>query len=155
MRLLSLVILGLLSAGQTHAQEFTTPLDVVGTLYDSYFLGAPPQDIAPYFSDDLTDRLNGQEIGVAQFIATGLDPITGHLDWKPHSFSIALIDQQPEFAQIAVSFKDAGVPTRIVLDVVLEQDNGWQIDHIAGKAGEATWCTNAIISMARPSPGAQ
>ncbi len=132
------------------AQEFTTPMDVVSTLYGTYFLNVPITDIAPYFSDELTDRLGGTTVGHDQFRAAGIDPLTGRLDWEPRSFKLDIVKQTDDTAEIKASFQDGATAVTVTYELVREHLHGWQIDHIAGTAGDKTWCTDAIVSMADP-----
>lgn len=132
------------------AQEFTSPLDVVSTLYGTYFLNVPVRDISPYFSDELTEKLGDTVIGHDQFRMAGFDPLTGRLDWEPRGFQISLLHETGETAQVEATFQDGQTTISVTFDLVHEHPNGWQIDHIAGKAGERTWCTNAFVSMAAP-----
>lgn len=150
MRSCLLALLALTVPNLSQAQEFSTPLDVVGTLYGTYFLNVPLTDISPYFSDRLTERLNGKTVGHKEFSAAGIDPLTGRLNWDPRDFKLALLNQTADTAKVAASFNDGPTGISVTFDLVREDMHGWQIDHIAGEAGDQTWCTNSIVSMADP-----
>ncbi len=150
MRSCLLALLALSVPSLSQAQEFTTPMDVVSTLYGTYFLNVPLTDISPYFSDELTDRLGGTTIGHDQFRAAGIDPLTGRLNWDPRGFKLALVEQTADAAEIKASFQDGLTTISVTFDLVREHMHGWQIDHISGEAGDQTWCTNSIVSMADP-----
>jgi hypothetical protein len=150
MRSCLLAVLAFAAPGFALAQEFSSPLDVVSTLYGTYFLNVPVRDITPYFSDELTERLGGTIIGHEQFRLAGFDPLTGRLDWDPRSFKLSLLNQALNTAQVRASFQDGTTTISVTYDLVREDPHGWQIDHIAGEAGELTWCSNSIVSMAAP-----
>jgi hypothetical protein len=62
-------------------QQFTSPSDLVNTLYSSYFDGVEIDDFAPYLSVNLTRKMAGR-VGMTQFSALGFDPIVA----DPHGF---------------------------------------------------------------------
>lgn len=128
------------------AQQFTSPIDLVETLYSSYFSRLTIEDFDPYLSDALTDRMNGK-VGVSEFEVLGFDPIVGDADWEPRNFRTELIQQDIKQARVHVGFLSHSVPISITLNLVIEPLNGWQIDHIAGVAGSKTWCTNDIVAL--------
>jgi hypothetical protein len=150
MRRFLLAVFAFAAPGLALAQEFTSPLDVVSTLYGTYFLNVPMRDITPYFSDDLTERLGGTIVGHEQFRHAGFDPLTGRLDWAPRGFKLSLLNQAQNTAQVRADFQDGSNAISVTYDLVREEPHGWQIDHIAGKAGDLTWCSNSILSMATP-----
>ena len=127
-------------------QQFSSPADLVDTLYDSYFSGVVIDDFAPYFSDGLTRQMDGR-VGMSEFEALGFDPIVGDPQWAPRNFRITAQDQTRDTAQVEVSFDTRNVPVSLKMTLVREPAHGWQIDHIAGKAGTHTWCTNDIIAL--------
>jgi hypothetical protein len=150
MRSCLLALMASFMPGLVSAQEFTSPLDVVSTLYNTYFLNVPLRDIRPYFSDRLTERLENAVVGRNEFREAGFDPLTGRLHWQPQGFKLDLISEAPTSAKVRASFKDEASSTEIVFDLVREDKHGWQIDHIEGSSGEQSWCTNSIVSMANP-----
>lgn len=133
-------------ASPAAAQQFTSPIDLVETLYDSYFSGLPIDDFDPYLSTDLTSQMAGK-VGVAEFAVLGFDPIVGEPDWDPRNFTAKLLELEGDKARVEVRFISRGMPVAVTLTLILEQVHGWQIDHIAGLAGERTWCTNDIVAL--------
>lgn len=147
MRRLFLALMVSLTPGPVFAQAFTSPLDVVSTLYGTYFLNVPLSDIRPYFSDKLTEQLGGALVGREQFKAAGIDPLTGRLDWQPRGFDLSVLGQASDTAKVQARFQDGVATTAVTFDLIREKPHGWQIDHIAGTSGDRSWCTNAIVSM--------
>ena len=137
-------------ASTAEAQQFASPIDLVETLYSSYFSGLVIDDFAPYLSDRLTAQMDGK-VGVSEFEVLGFDPIVGHADWEPRNFEAELLEQGEHEAQAKVGFISHNVQISITLTLILEPLHGWQIDHIAGVAGNKTWCTNDIIAL-KPLP---
>jgi hypothetical protein len=150
MRSCLLVFLAVFSPSLSQAQEFSSPLDVVGTLYGTYFLNIPVTDISPYFSERLTARLGGTIIGHDQFRQAGFDPLTGQLDWDPRGFDLSIVSQTANTAQVQAKFTDSNAPILVTFDLVKEDRYGWQIDHLVGVSDDQTWCSNAIIALAQP-----
>lgn len=144
------VFLAVMTPGLSQAQEFSSPLDVVSTLYGTYFLNVPLTDIRPYFSDRLTTRLGGTIVGNEQFSKAGLDPLTGQLEWDPRGFDLSIVWQTGDKAKVQAKFIDSTEPIVVTFLLVKEDLHGWQIDHLEGRSGEQTWCTNTIVSMAQP-----
>lgn len=130
----------------TSAQQFNSPLDLVETLYGSYFDGVAIDDLSPYLSNDLTRQMDGS-VGVSQFQALGFDPIVSDPNWSPRGFQAVTVQQTEENSQVQVDFETSGVPVSIKITLVREPVHGWQIDHLAGSAGGRTWCTNDIIAL--------
>lgn len=137
---------GIAAVSGALAQQFDTPLDLVETLYGSYFDALPIADFAPYFSDDLTRQLAGT-VGVSEFEALGFDPIVSDPNWEPRDFSTVTLLETHDRAQVLVGFETRRTPVSIKISLVREPLHGWQIDHIAGSAGDRTWCTNTIIAL--------
>lgn len=132
-------------------QQFESPTDLVETLYNSYFDDLPIDDLAPYLSDDLTRQMSGK-VGMSEFKMLGFDPIVGDPNWEPRNFRTELASKSADNAEVKVSFTTKRTPVSITIDLVREPRHGWQIDHIAGRAGERTWCTNDIVAL-RPANG--
>ena len=137
-------------ATPTHAQQFTSPADLVETLYNSYFTGLQIDDFDPYLSDDLTRQMSGK-VGMSEFEALGFDPIVGVEDWAPRKFEIVPLESTVDQARISVRFESHGLLVSVTLTLIREPAHGWQIDHIAGLAGDRSWCTNTIIAL-KPAP---
>lgn len=146
MRAFFLVLAYFVIATPTHAQQFTSPSDLVETLYNSYFSGLQIDDFDPYLSDDLTQQMSGK-VGMSEFDALGFDPIVGVKDWAPRHFEIVPLEATLDKARITVRFESHGLPVSVTLTLIREPAHGWQIDHIAGVAGDRTWCTNTIIAL--------
>lgn len=139
----------LLMAFPVDAQQFSTPIDLVETLYNSYFIGMAIDDFAPYLSDDLTRQIDGK-VGTAEFRVLGFDPIVGESNWSPRHFIAELVEQTTDHAKVRVDFFTNGMPVSVTFTLVHERLHGWQIDHISGTSGRRTWCTNDIIAL-RPA----
>lgn len=90
-------------ASTAQAQQFATPIDLVETLYSSYFSGLVIDDFAPYLSDSLTAQMDGK-VGVSEFEVLGFDPIVGDADWEPRNFKAELLEQGEHEAQARVGF---------------------------------------------------
>jgi hypothetical protein len=127
-------------------QQFTSPSDLVNTLYSSYFDGVEIDDFAPYLSDNLTRKMAGR-VGMTQFSALGFDPIVADPHWEPRHFRAVPLKEAADEAKFQVSFETRGVPVSITMTLIQEAMHGWQIDHIAGVAGDRTWCTNDIVAL--------
>lgn len=140
------VILAWSFASAAQAQQFTSPIDLVETLYSSYFSGVAIDDFAPYLSDGLTSRMDGK-VGVSEFQVLGFDPIVGDRAWEPRNFKAELVEQDAAKARVHVGFISHDVPISVTLTLTLEPLHGWQIEHIAGVAGDKTWCTNDILAL--------
>ena len=128
------------------AQQFDTPLDLIETLYGSYFDGLPIDDFGPYLSDDLTRKMD-DSVGVSEFKALGFDPIVSDPNWQPRDFQAAALFETKESAQVQIRFETNGTPVSLTITLIRETAHGWQIDHLAGSAGDRTWCTNDIIAL--------
>lgn len=128
------------------AQAFTTPSDLVDTLYESYFVGVKIDDFAPYLSEDLTRQIAGK-IGQSHFALLGFDPLVVDADWAPRHFRSILQSEGGDEAQVEVTFETLNKPVTVRLTLIHEPLHGWQIDHIAGVSGDRTWCTNDIIAL--------
>ena len=129
------------------AQQFTSPDDLLSALYNQYLGGQPVTNFEPYFSDDLTEDTNGAQVPRAALKKLGLDPITGLSD--PHlmtTFHLETVETSGPTATSIASFRADGKTYTITFELVHEALHGWQIDHISGKAGEVTWCTNDLIA---------
>ncbi|MDB5612938.1 MAG: hypothetical protein JWQ22_591 [Devosia sp.] len=143
------IVAGILAcsfAAAAQAQKFTSPIDLVETLYSSYFSGLVIDDFDPYLSDELTNQMDGK-VGVSEFQVLGFDPIIGDANWEPRNFKAELVEQDGNEARVHVSFISRALPISLTLTLTLEPLHGWQIEHIAGVAGDRTWCTNDILAL--------
>lgn len=93
-----------------------------------------------------------RKVGIGYFKVLGFDPIVGDPNWEPHNFRAELVKETGDKAQVDVSFASRGTPVSITIDLIREPRHGWQINHIAGRAGERTWRTNNIVGL-RPANG--
>ena len=140
------VILAWGCASAVQAQQFTSPIDLVKTPHSRYFSGLAIDDFDPYLSDGLTNQMGGK-VGVSEFQVLGFDPIVGDANWEPRNFKAELVEQDGDEARVHVSFISHTVPISVTLTLTLEPLHGWQIDHIAGVAGDKKWCTNDILAL--------
>lgn len=152
MRITAIFAVLAMATGGASAQQFDTPSDLLRTLYLSYISGVEIHDFSAYFSDDLTQELNGQRIGQAELRALGVDPITGGKDWQISSFEIHPLSEDGRSADVDVSFVNFRQPVSLRFELVWERVHGWQIDHISGRAGDVEWCTRDVISLTQTSP---
>jgi hypothetical protein len=144
-----------LTTSSLHAQEFTSPDDLMSALYNQYLGGQPVTNFEPYFSDDLTEKTHGAKVPQAALKKLGLDPITGMSE--PHLmtvFNLETLETTGPTATSTATFKADGTVFVITFGLVHEADHGWQIEHISGKAGETSWCTNDLIAaIGSSAPG--
>lgn len=144
--LLAAIALTIFSTVPSLAQQFSTPEDLVETLYGGYFDRQPIDDFEPYFSAELMAELEGHGLGSDDFAALGFDPIIGSSRWEPRDFRIVRQSLLGLKAQVEVSFTSHGVPVVIGMELVYENDQGWQIAHLVGRSGDQNWCTNDLIA---------
>ncbi len=131
----------------SQAQEFTSPSDLLSALYNQYLGGYAVSNFEPYFSDSLTQATHGAQVPRAALKKLGLDPITGLSE--PHlmtTFNLETVDTSGPRATSIATFNADGKAYTITFELVHEELHGWQIDHISGKAGDITWCTNDLIA---------
>lgn len=149
-RLLVLFTLILLMPA-ARGQEFTSPDDLLSSLYLNYLSGQAVTNFEPYFSDRLTAEMGGGNVPPDAFRQLGFDPISGA--GEPHLMTVFNLDTVSEAkgltATTTASFRTDGQSVTIKFDLVHEQRHGWQIDHISGTAGDAAWCSNDLIAAIR------
>ena len=109
--------------------------------------GRAVTNFEPYFSDNLTEETHGAQVPRAALKKLGLDPITGLSE--PHLMTVFNLETLPTTGPTATSiatFRADGVVFTIRFELVHEAVHGWQIEHINGKAGEVSWCTDDLIA---------
>jgi hypothetical protein len=132
------------------AQEFSSPEDLVGTLYGVYLAGGTVDRFDPYFSDRLSSALDRTQLNKDILGMLGLEALTGAT--KPGVLTVFNLESAKGgafTAQAIVSFRNETVPVSMTFDLVLEPAYGWQIDHIRGTSGTARWCSEDLIARAR------
>jgi hypothetical protein len=143
-----------LLAPSVQAQEFVSPEDLLSTLYQAY-LSAPLTNFEPYFSESLTAEMEGGRLDSQALQRLGFDPILG----SDHPslvtfFNLDTMQMKGLTATSVASFRSAGQPVTITFELLREEDHGWQIDHISGQSGSASWCSNDLVAAMRPPTGA-
>jgi hypothetical protein len=131
------------------AQEFTSPQDVLGTLYQAYMSGGGVDNVSPYFSDRLTEELGDTRISPAVMAAIGVDPLVGATD--PEITMFEMEDKGHDGARVVVDvqFHNRHVPVHLTFELIKEDQHGWQIDHLSGSSGTVTWCSGALIEASK------
>jgi hypothetical protein len=133
-----------------HGQEFTSPDDLLSSLYFNYLSGQPVTNFEPYFSDRLTSEMGSGQVPPDALEQLGFDPISGM--GKPQVmtvFNLDTIEAKGLTAISTASFRAGGQLVTIKFDLVHEQRHGWQIDHISGTAGDVSWCSSDLIAAVR------
>ena len=129
------------------AQEFTSPDDLLSSLYSGYLSGGAVTNFEPYFSDRLTEEMDGARVPREALGRLGFDPITGMDQPRLMTvFNLETLATEGLTATSVASFRADGVLFTINFELVREQRHGWQIDHISGKAGDVSWCTNDLVA---------
>lgn len=145
----TLALMAATTAASAHDHAFETPRQVLGALYNAYVAGVEIRDFSPYFSARLTSEMNGRVIGQRELAELELEPIVGSSPWQINSFQLDVRKRDAAMAEVTVSFTNFGKPVSLSFELVKEPEDGWQIDHIEGSAGERTWCTDTIIGLAQ------
>ena len=152
MRTVLLAALTMASTAHAQAQQFTSPDDLLSTLYEAYRSGRSVDYFEPYFSDRLAREMSGARVTSEVLQRLGLDPISGsHKPGLITVFNLATVESGSITAETVASFWNAGVPVSITFDLVFEDEAGWQIDHMSGVAGDKSWCSGDLIAAARAS----
>ena len=148
----SLIILSAMTllVSIAQGQEFTSPEDLLSSLYYEYLSGRAVTNFEPYFSNRLTAETNGAQLPPEALGRLGFDPLTGMDQPRLMTiFNLETLDTRGLTATSIASFTVDGVVVTINFELVREQRHGWQIDHISGKAGDVTWCSNDLIAAVR------
>lgn len=139
------VALSLLPSLDVAAQQFTSPEDLLGTLYDAY-LTTGVTSLAPYFSDELTEAMGDARITPAIMEAMGVDPLVGAEGAVITQLKMQSEPGEGERTVVEVAFHNRQTPVQLKFVLVNEAKSGWQIDHLEGKSGEVTWCSRSIVA---------
>lgn len=132
------------------AQEFTSPDDLLSSLYSEYLSGRAVTNFEPYFSDRLTAEMDGARVPREALRRLGFDPITGMGQRRLMTvFNLENLATEGLTATSMASFRADGELFTIEFGLVREDRHGWQIDHISGKAGDVVWCTNDLVAAMR------
>lgn len=151
---MAVTVVGMLAAltSSVQSQEFTSPDDLLSTLYQAY-LSAPVTNFEPYFSDRLTAEMAGGRLDRRVLQGLGADPLLGgERASLVTMFNLDTIEPEGLTATSVASFQSGGKPVTIRFQLVREDDHGWQIDHIKGQSGDFSWCSSDLIAAARASP---
>lgn len=127
------------------AQEFGSPEDLLSTFYQAY-LSAPITNFEPYFSSRLTKEMNGGRLDNGALQRLGFDPITGANE--PTLVTVFDLETTEAVGLTATSiatFRSGSELVTVSFELVREH-HGWQIDHISGRAGDRSWCTNDLVA---------
>jgi hypothetical protein len=141
-----------LFAPRAQAQEFSSPEDLLSTLYRAY-LSAPVTNFEPYFSDRLTAEMSGGRLGPQTLHRLGVDPIIGsHEPSLVTVFNLDTVAKRGLTATSTASFRNNGDLVTINFDLVREDAHGWQIDHISGQSGDLSWCSSDLVAAVQDVP---
>lgn len=142
----AVIPLVILLAPNVQAQEFSSPEDLLSTLYQAY-LFAPVTNFEPYFSDRLTAEMSGGRLDAKTLQLLGVDPIMGSEEPSLVTvFNLETIETKRLTASSVASFRNRGEPVTISFELVHEQEHGWQIDHISGQSGDVSWCSSDLVA---------
>lgn len=135
------------TAASSLAQEFTSPQDVLTSLYEVILFGrAPLTEFEPYFTDRLSAAMAGGRLDLSTFRKLGFDPMTGVTNSDLVTVFRLETTQEAEIAAKAVATFNAGAtPVRIEFELVWEPNHGWQIDQLQGTAGDVRWTNQAFV----------
>ena len=138
-----------LTSAAAWAQEFTSPEDLLGTLYGVYLAGGSVDRLDPYFSDRLTAALSTAHLNVDIVRLLGLVALTG--TEAPGVLTVFNLQSATEAftAEAVVSFRNGDGPVSVTFDLGLESADGWQIDHIKGVSGTTSWCSGEMMAKAQ------
>ena len=139
------LVVAVLPAELGAAQQFTSPEDLLATLYDAY-LTAGVTSLEPYFSDELTQAMGDARITPAIMEAIGVDPLVGAEGAVITRFKLQSEPGEGERTAVEVAFHNRQTPVWLKFELVNEDKYGWQIDHLEGKSGEVTWCSRSIVA---------
>ncbi|MGB3335843.1 MAG: hypothetical protein WBA73_01555 [Devosia sp.] len=133
-------------------QEFTSPMDVMGTFYGAYITGGVG-DLAPYFSDRLTKEMAGARLSPEIIASMGIDPLVGASN--PQVTQLMFSPTEPgegRRATVEVTFHNRREPVELTFELIEEAKHGWQIDHFEGTSGSVNWCSRTLVeAMNQPS----
>ncbi len=142
------------------APVFTTPMDLLGTLYNAYLGGHEVMDLDPYFSDRLEKEMQGVLLAPEVIQSLGVDPLVGAIGADVTMLNMDAVSEGERVA-VEVRFHNREEPVFIRFELVEEAAHGWQIDHLRGKSGDVEWCTRSLVQAKRrfsdpeKSPNAQ
>jgi hypothetical protein len=148
MKKVALAIVLALHSGTALAQEFTSPLDVMETLYAAYLSGVEVHDLSPYFSDRLMEEIGDAHLSPEIIANMGVDPMIGATDAQLSQLFIDDAGGGGKRAVVEVRFHNRRVPVELTFQLVLEPAVGWQIDHFHGKSGEIEWSAQTLAEAA-------
>ena len=146
------LMMAMAGAAPAVAQQFTSPEDLLSSLYYAYLSGQGVDNLEPYFSDRLTEEMQGGRLDAQAVQRLGFDPMTGTTD--PGLITLFNLESPGSgalTAEAVATFNNDNVPVWIEFSLVYEDIHGWQIDHIAGKAGDVSWCSKDLVAAVRDS----
>jgi len=150
-----LFICGTMGSAEAQGQKFTSPDDVLSSLYEMYLWGGSVRNFGPFFSDRLTEELRGGRIDSDALGKLGFDPITGTTSPRLlTTFHLKGVNQTATEATTVATFSNNGIPVTITFELIYEPANGWQIDHLSGTAGDVEWCSGTFVKAVQASSGA-
>jgi hypothetical protein len=141
-----------LLASSVQAQQFSSPEDLLSTLYQAY-LSAPVTNFEPYLSDRLTAEMNGGRLDTKTLQRLGIDPIVGSDEPSLVTvFNLETVETKGLTASSVASFRNHGERVTISFELVHEHEHGWQIDHISGQSGDVSWCSSDLVAAVQGAP---
>lgn len=155
MRKLAVVIaMSLLGASPGSAEQFSSPTDVLSTLYEAYLTQGGVTNLEPYFSDRLTKAMGEGRLSPEIMEAMGVDPLVGASGANLTLLQIGEDGDSENRAVVNVSFNNRALPVQLRFELVREPVYGWQIDHLEGKTGDVSWCSRSIVEASKETAGA-
>jgi hypothetical protein len=136
---------------EASAQEFTSPKDLLSSLYEVVLWGKRPMtDFEPFFSDQLTAAMAGGRLGEKQLQTLGFNPMTGVTNGELITrFEIDTAHASSTRATAIAKFNAGDVPVVITFDLIREQQHGWQINQLSGTSGQYRWDTSDWVEATK------
>ena len=132
-------------------QQFSSPRDLLSSLYEVVLFGSQPTAYySPFFSDRLTALLSPGILGPEEFRTLGFDPLTGFTGTSLVTvFNLETVDEGLLTAKAVATFRADNVPVTITFSLVREAAEGWQIDDLRGTSGEREWALSELINAVK------
>lgn len=156
MRKLAIAIaMSLLGAAPGSAEQFSSPTDLLSTLYEAYLTQGGVTNLEPYFSDRLTQAMGGARLSPEVMETLGVDPLVGASGANLTLLQIGEDAEDDKRAVVDVSFHNRALPVQLRFELVREPVYGWQIDHLEGKTGDVSWCSRSLVEASKKAAAAK
>lgn len=153
-RFVAIVAATLLLIVPLRAQQFSTPTDLLETVYEAYVSSGGITNLEPYFSDRLTEEMGEARLSPEIMEKIGVDPLVGAQDANITLLHMADEGGNDDRATVKVSFNNRQHPVQLTFGLVNEPVHGWQIDHLEGRSGAVEWCSRSIVEASNVSGNA-